>query len=86
MSIHPVLPMIISSHIANHMNNIYAVMCGLLRELSPGPIAPEARIMPLDQAADVCVGYDVVQTCVNGFGGSQTMGPLVEGHSAYSDN
>ena len=24
---------------------------GLLRELSPGPLAPEARIMPLDQAA-----------------------------------
>ena len=28
-------------------------MCckGLLRELNPGPLAPEARIMPLDQAA-----------------------------------
>ena len=25
---------------------------GLLQELSPGPLAPEARIMPLDQAAD----------------------------------
>ena len=24
---------------------------GLLRELNPGPLAPEARIMPLDQAA-----------------------------------
>ena len=24
---------------------------GLLRELSPGPLTPEARIMPLDQAA-----------------------------------
>ena len=24
---------------------------GLLREMSPGPLAPEARIMPLDQAA-----------------------------------
>jgi hypothetical protein len=24
---------------------------GLLRELSPGPLAPEARIMPLEQAA-----------------------------------
>jgi hypothetical protein len=24
---------------------------GLLRELNPGPFAPEARIMPLDQAA-----------------------------------
>ena len=26
---------------------------GLFRELDPGPRAPEARIMPLDQAADV---------------------------------
>ena len=25
---------------------------GLLRELSPGPLAPEARIMPLDEAAN----------------------------------
>ena len=25
---------------------------GLLRESNPGPLAPEARIMPLDQAAD----------------------------------
>ena len=25
---------------------------GLLRELDPGPLAPEARIIPLDQAAD----------------------------------
>ena len=25
---------------------------GLLRELNPGPLAPEARIIPLDQAAD----------------------------------
>ena len=24
---------------------------GLFRELNPGPLAPEARIMPLDQAA-----------------------------------
>ena len=27
---------------------------GLLRELNPGPLAPEARIMPLDQAAKLC--------------------------------
>ena len=27
---------------------------GLFRELSPGPLAPEARIMPLDQTADGC--------------------------------
>ena len=26
-------------------------LLGLLRELSPGPLAPQARIMPLDQAA-----------------------------------
>ena len=26
---------------------------GLFRELNPGPLAPEARIMPLDQAANV---------------------------------
>ena len=25
---------------------------GLLREVNPGPLAPEARIMPLDQAAN----------------------------------
>ena len=28
---------------------------GLLRELNPGPLAPEARIIPLDQAAIVVV-------------------------------
>ena len=27
---------------------------GLLRGLNPGPLAPEARIMPLDQAANCC--------------------------------
>ena len=26
---------------------------GLFRELSPGPLTPEARIMPLDQTADI---------------------------------
>ena len=29
-----------------------ALQGGLLRELSPGPLAPEARIIPLDQAAN----------------------------------
>ena len=29
---------------------------GLLRELSPGPLAPEAKIMPLDQAANDAEG------------------------------
>ena len=34
---------------------------GLLRELNPGPLAPEARIMPLDQAAndDHCLDRDL---------------------------
>ena len=31
---------------------------GLLRELNPGPLAPEARIMPLDQAAMICSKTD----------------------------
>ncbi len=31
------------------------VHIGLLRELNPGPLAPEARIMPLDQAASANV-------------------------------
>ena len=30
----------------------HAEAIGLLRELNPGPLAPEARIMPLDQAAN----------------------------------
>ena len=30
----------------------FAVKTGLLRELNPGPLAPEARIIPLDQAAN----------------------------------
>ena len=33
---------------------------GLLRELSPGPLAPEARIMPLDQAAVTHLGLKLV--------------------------
>ena len=33
---------------------------GLLRELNPGPLAPEARIMPLDQAAsDFSISHPV---------------------------
>ena len=31
---------------------ITATKKGLLREWNPGPLAPEARIIPLDQAAD----------------------------------
>ena len=26
---------------------------GLVRDLNPGPLAPEARIIPLDQRADI---------------------------------
>ena len=33
---------------------ILHVQEGLFRELNPGPLAPEARIMPLDQAAMNC--------------------------------
>ena len=36
---------------ACHAANQMGVQEGLLRELNPGPLAPEARIMPLDQAA-----------------------------------
>ena len=32
---------------------------GLLRELNPGPLAPEARIMPLDQAASCSVRFHI---------------------------
>ena len=49
------------SHLADLRNDIryLSVICahegamvkGLLRELNPGPLAPEARIMPPDQAA-----------------------------------
>jgi hypothetical protein len=31
---------------------MYSLQKGLLRELNPGPLAPEARIIPLDQAAN----------------------------------
>ena len=34
----------------HHMN--ISILNGLLRELNPGPLAPEARIIPLDQAAN----------------------------------
>ena len=36
-------------------NKIMSKRKGLLRELNPGPLAPEARIIPLDQAAIVRV-------------------------------
>ena len=37
--------------LAARMRVVKAIGMGLLRELNPGPLAPEARIMPLDQAA-----------------------------------
>ena len=36
---------------------------GLLRELNPGPLAPEARIMPLDQAASAWHAYSWLLGC-----------------------
>ena len=29
---------------------------GLVRDSNPGPLAPEARIIPLDQQASQCIG------------------------------
>ena len=41
------------AHVADSVNSVWGGGGhGLLRELSPGPLAPEARIMPLDQAAN----------------------------------
>ena len=37
--------------------------CGLLRELNPGPLAPEARIMPQDQAANGDARETETQEC-----------------------
>ena len=37
-------------HLASWLHCV-SMAKGLLRELNPGPLAPEARIMPLDQAA-----------------------------------
>ena len=37
---------------------------GLLREVNPGPLAPEARIMPLDQAANEPMPWDIEYLCV----------------------
>ena len=32
---------------------------GLVRDLNPGPLAPKARIIPLDQRADILYPYQV---------------------------
>ena len=43
-----------SSTTQSEIRNLNQKLCqaeGLLREVNPGPLAPEARIMPLDQAA-----------------------------------
>ena len=45
---------------------------GLFRELNPGPLAPEARIMPLDQTASCSTSFqyrDSVTFCVAAVGG-----------------
>ena len=36
---------------------IIACKTGLVRDLNPGPLAPEARIIPLDQRAIQCVAH-----------------------------
>ena len=42
---------------------------GLLRELNPGPLAPKARIIPLDQAAiDFNFFFDRSDAFVGSFG------------------
>ena len=33
-------------------NRAYFLKLGLVRDLNPGPLAPEARIIPLDQRAE----------------------------------
>ena len=37
-----------------------ATKVGLVRDLNPGPLAPKARIIPLDQRADITFGSDSV--------------------------
>ena len=34
------------------LNKLRMLLPNLLRELTPGPLAPEARLIPLDQAAE----------------------------------
>ena len=38
-------------------NQIENKILGLVRESNPGPLAPKARIIPLDQQAD-CLRFD----------------------------
>ena len=44
------------------MNEI--LMNGLVRDLNPGPLAPEARIIPLDQRASVCFAIFISDVCL----------------------
>ena len=44
---------------------------GLLQELSPGPLTPEARIMPLDQAAYDDVPETETHECTPQWGDTQ---------------
>ena len=39
-------------------------MLGLVRDLNPGPLAPKARIIPLDQRAKM-IGYPLKGNAVN---------------------
>ena len=49
---------------------------GLSRELNPGPLAPEARIIPLDQrASEVLVAS--VTMCISTTGGRAAAGAVV---------
>ena len=40
-----------TSRLQGERNNHYANEAGHLRESNPGPLAPKARIIPLDQGA-----------------------------------
>ena len=38
---------------SNNFNRVTKKLTGLVRDLNPGPLAPKARIIPLDQRADL---------------------------------
>ena len=42
---------VIGNHVHSEIGGVRGAK-GLIRELSPGPLAPETRIIPLDQAAN----------------------------------
>ena len=49
---------------------------GLVRDLNPGPLAPEARIIPLDQRAVKSDGKDRNKIFLEGFLGQHTVGKV----------